>query len=232
MSDLARRRILVALSIAAIVGAGMIVLQRWVAETRWGAILLVGTWLALSGAAIAFWAWRHPGLRLASLGTWGLILVVSSVVGYWTGFRDRVVDESIVVAVAPATGAEREAALEGADAAERPAEPRGPVELASGPVEGADGHAAMGTATLIRDEGGSRVLTLSEFEVDPGIQVEVFLTRNSEDVSDRIELGGLKGTKGNQQYKIPSGVDLGGYDTLILYCTPFTVRMAVAPLKA
>jgi hypothetical protein len=212
---------MVCLLVAAGVGLGLIVLQRWVAETRWAAILLVGAWLALSGVLIAIWAWRHPGLRLASLGTWAAIVLVSSVAGYWTGFRDRVVDEPIVMAVGPATAAERSAALSGDGEIDHVAPDRGPIELAAGMVSGADGHSAMGTATLVR-----------AFEVDPGAQVEVYLTRDADDVEDRVELGELKGTKGNQQYENPPGADLAAYDTLILYCTPFTVRMAVAPLRA
>lgn len=48
---------------------------------------------------------------------------------------------------------------------------------------------------------------------------------------DRVELGGLKGNVGDQEYAIPADADLRRYDTVVLYCTPFTVRIAVAPLS-
>jgi len=66
--------------------------------------------------------------------------------------------------------------------------------------------------------------------VDPGVQVEVYLTKDDSSVGDRIELGGLKGNVGNQQYSIPKSADLSTYDTVMLYCVPFTVRIATAPL--
>ena len=81
-----------------------------------------------------------------------------------------------------------------------------------------------------RDPAGARKLTFTEFDVDPGAKVEVWLTRDESDVDDRVELGGLKGNVGDQQYEIPADADLGAYDTVVLYCTPFTVRIAVAPL--
>ncbi len=36
---------------------------------------------------------------------------------------------------------------------------------------------------------------------------------------------------GDQQYEIPADADLKRYGTVVLYCTPFTVRIAVADLK-
>ena len=46
-----------------------------------------------------------------------------------------------------------------------------------------------------------------EFDVDPGVDVDVYLTRGDDDVADRIELGDLKGNVGDQQYAIPGGAD-------------------------
>jgi hypothetical protein len=110
-------------------------------------------------------------------------------------------------------------------------EPTGPVELVNGDFTGADGHAGSGVATVVREPDGARPLTFTEFEVDPGPGVEVWLTRSESSLDDRIELGGLKGNVGNQQYEIPADANLAEYDTVVLYCTPFTVRIAVAPLR-
>ena len=76
------------------------------------------------------------------------------------------------------------------------------------------------------------MLTFTDFDVDPGVEVEVYLTPGTDSVDDRVELGGLKGNVGDQQYEIPADADLRRYDTVILWCTPFTVRIAVAPLAA
>ncbi len=227
-------RLISGLAVAAALGIGLLVLQRWVAETMDAAIVLVSVWFVLVGAAVLVAVRRRPELRAAALGTYAAIAVASAAVGYWTGFRDKTVDEDVVMATVAASGAERDVALAGG-AADRPepkpnGEPTGPVRLASGEFSGADGHAGSGVATVVRDADGARTLTFTEFDVDPGVKVEVWLTRDEASVDDRVELGGLKGNVGDQQYAIPADADLGAYDTVVLYCTPFTVRIAVAPL--
>ena len=61
--------------------------------------------------------------------------------------------------------------------------------------------------------------------------MDVYLTPSADDVSDRVELGGLKGNVGDQQYAIPADADLRRYSNVILWCKPFTVRIAVANLN-
>ncbi len=217
-----------ALVVAATLGVGMLVLQRWVAETRWAAILLVGAWFAVVAIGVAVYAWRHPRTRLATLGTYAAMLVGTLAIGYLIGFRDMVVDEDVAMAATRATAEQRLRALAGGVAGEHQA-PK-PVELARGRFAGADGHSAIGAATVIEQRDGRRLLTFTEFDVDPGVDVEVFLSAAGDDVSDRIELGGLKGNVGDQQYEIPADADLHRYSNVILWCVPFTVRIAVAEL--
>jgi Electron transfer DM13 len=228
-----RNRVIAALVVATALGVGLLVLQRWVAETKTSAILLVGVWFALVGVATLVAVRARPELRLAALGTYAAIALASAVVGYWTGFRDDEVDEDVVVATMAARGEERDQALAGemADKAKSDREPSGPVELARGDFAGADGHTGSGVATVVREPHGARTLTFTEFDVDPGPKVEVWLTRDESSLDDRVELGGLKGNVGNQQYDIPADANLADYDTVVLYCTPFTVRIAVAPLR-
>src|SRR5215210_1152070 len=155
----------------------------------------------------------RAGIVTASvLGTFAAIAVASATIGYWTGFRDKKVDEDIVVATAEAGGRERAAGLAGGQAAftaDSSGEDHGPVELSTGTFAGADGHAGTGVATVVRQPDGARKLTFSRFDVDPGVQVEVWLTRDEANVDDRVELGGLKGNVGDQQYEIPADADLG-----------------------
>jgi hypothetical protein len=54
---------------------------------------------------------------------------------------------------------------------------------------------------------------------------------DSPDVSDRVELGNLKGNVGDQHYDIPAEANLNRYGTVVLWCNPFTVRIAVAVLR-
>ena len=229
-----RTRLAAAFVLAAVLGIGLVVLQRWVAETRGAAIALVSVWFAVVGVAALLAVRARPGLRVAVLGTYAAIALAAGAIGYWTGFRDSEVDEDVVTASAPADERERAGGLAAQDEAS-PSPPRsdasaGPVELVRGDFEGVDGHAGTGVASVIRDRDGARFLTFTEFDVDPGAEVEVWLTRDDSSTDDRVELGDLKGNVGDQQYEIPDAADLMAYDTVVLYCTPFTVRIAVAAL--
>jgi hypothetical protein len=232
-----RERLVPALIVAIALGIGLLVLQRWVAETKTAAIVLVSVWFALVGIAALVAVSRRPELRAPVLGTFAAILIATVAVGYWTGFRDSEVNEDVVVATAEASDDEREMALasggQDAEAPEKdkPERPAEPVSLAMGPFTGEDGHAGSGTATVVKEPGGARTLTFTDFDVDPGAQVEVWLTPGEDTFDDRVELGGLKGNVGDQQYDLPADADLTRYDTVVLYCTPFTVRIAVAPLS-
>lgn len=209
----------------------MAILQRYVATTRGGAILLVLAWFLVSGVGLLFYFRRRPGLRLIAGATYAAVLLGTVAIGYWTGFRDTVVDENVVVASARASASERDQGLAQATQNDRSTE-RAPVELAQGEFAGADGHAGTGTATVVQEPSGQRLLTFTEFDVDPGVDVDVYLVPgDGSDVSDRVELGSLKGNVGNQQYEIPADADLTRYGTVVLWCKPFTVRIAVAELS-
>jgi Electron transfer DM13 len=236
-----RENLIAAATTASVLGIGSLVLQRWVASTRGAAIALVVAWFVLVTLAAVAYLRGRAELRTPVLGTIAAIAVVTVAVGYWTGFRDREVDEDVPVATAQAEGGEREAALSGAGqeadggeakpAAAKEKEPSGPVSLADGTFTGADGHAGSGKAEVVQAPGGERSLVFTEFDVDPGVEVEVYLTPDTETVDDRVELGGLKGNVGDQQYEIPADADLARYDSVVLWCTPFTVRIATAELS-
>ena len=227
------RRLLVTAAVTgAVIGLPALILQRWVAGTRGAAILMVLAWFVICAVALLAVLRRRPGLRLAAGGTYLLILVGTVAVGYWTGFRDSVVSEEIAVAQVQASGMDRERGLAGDAGAGARSQESGPIELASGRFEGADGHAGSGRAAVVQQPGGERLLTFSDFDVDPGVDVDVFLVPgDGSDVSDRVELGNLKGNVGDQQYRIPDGTDLTRYGTVVLWCNPFTVRIAVARLQ-
>ena len=59
-----RRLLLPALTVALVLGIPMLVLQRWVAETRFAAIVLVLAWFAVVGLAIAVYVLRRGDRRL------------------------------------------------------------------------------------------------------------------------------------------------------------------------
>ena len=46
-----------------------------------------------------------------------------------------------------------------------------------------------------------------------------------------VDLGKLKGNKGNQNYDIPQDVDVSEYKGVLIYCVPFKVQFATAQLQ-
>ena len=221
-----RRWLTAAAVIGLAIGLPALILQRWVAETRLAAIVFVAAWLVVVGVAVVLVVSRRPDLRRPAIASFAAIVVAIVAIGYWTGFRDVVVDEDVAVATMRAPAPQREDGLAGGGGQEARNEP---VELARGEFAGADGHEGRGTATVV-ERGGERVLTFTDFDVDPGIDVDIYLTASADDVSERVELGGLKGNVGDQQYAIPDDADLRRYSNVILWCKPFTVRIAVADL--
>lgn len=162
---------------------------------------------------------------------------------WWTSVRDVRVDEDVAVGVAASELAEpagpvAEAPPSGAGT--RPAAmtatpaPERDVQVLDGPVQ-ALSHSASGRAAVVELARGGRVLTLTGFEIDPGPDVRVYLAagnpRTDADVDDFRSLGALKGNVGDQQYRIPRGLDLDRYDTVVFWCVPFSNAIARAPLR-
>jgi hypothetical protein len=180
------------------------------------AMALTAAWMALAGLACALVAWRRRDLRLPVLGAF---LLTAAVAGAYLGrsqFVDDVVNERVVtVSRAPA-----------ADGGPRN------VLLASGSFEPVE-HSAQGTARVIRTPEG-RVLTLTGFEVSNGPDLRVYVVagpaRSEAEVDEFEDLGALKGNKGNQQYDLPRGIDLGRAHTVVIWCRAFSVNFARAPL--
>jgi hypothetical protein len=228
------RSLLAAAVTGSILVTGALVLQRYVATTRTDAIIMVAAWYGAVGVGAVTLAAIRSRRRLAPLATWVIVVLATMAIGYWTGFRDHRVDEDVIVARSQASAEIRRAALSGqvgSDAAPSRSSARRPVAIASGMFSGQDGHSGTGVATIVASARGERTLTFTRFDVDPGLDVAVYLTPTTDSVDDRVDLGGLKGNIGDQQYLIPPDVDLGKYDSVILWCRPFTVRIATAELS-
>ena len=114
----------------------------------------------------------------------------------------------------------------------------GPVILKVGQFENADSfHRGSGTATIYRGPDGSHLLRLEEFEVTNGPGLHVLLTphtgpKTRADLRSTgyVDLGDLKGNKGNQNYPIPADVDVAANRSVVIYCLPFHVIFSVARL--
>ena len=108
--------------------------------------------------------------------------------------------------------------------------PAANVALSRGTFASAE-HETTGEATLIRLQGGETVLTLTDLDTSPGPDLRVYLVTGSpDDLGDVLDLGGLKGNKGDQQYAVPASVDPGRHRTVIIWCRAFSVAFGTANL--
>ena len=198
-------RLLLQLAVVPVVAA-LVVLGVWVAgglvtDDFRGSVALTTIWLILAGAICLFAALRSRTLR------------------------DRVVSERVV------TGVEVEAAApsvrESPAAAPKPKN----VRLARGRFTSGE-HATRGTATIVRLVNGRRYLTLTSFSTSPGPDLRVRLASSRTldgGAADAVDLGALKGNRGDQQYRLPAGVNLHGR-AVVIWCRAFSARFGSAAL--
>jgi len=92
-------------------------------------------------------------------------------------------------------------------------------------------HNAEGTARVIPLEDGTNILRLENLRVTNGPDLYMYLSRD-EDASDIVNVGKLKANNGNQNYDIPEGTDLSKYDTVLIWCRPFSVLFGSAELNS
>lgn len=78
----------------------------------------------------------------------------------------------------------------------------------------------------------------TDFEVGPGPKFHVYLVpketiRDSSGVKGTmfVDLGKLRSFKGSQKYKIPAGVNLKDYPSVVIWCEQFGVLISPADLK-
>ena len=99
-------------------------------------------------------------------------------------------------------------------------------------------HPTSGKAVVLGDGSGTRFLRFEDFETDNGPDLDVYLSSAAHDGpaddfdEDFINLGDLKGNKGNQNYEIPAGVNLDLYSTVVIWCVRFAVAFGAANLVA
>ena len=112
------------------------------------------------------------------------------------------------------------------------------VALSTGQFTDADRfHKGSGTATVYRGPDGSLLLRLEDFTVTNGPDLHVYVTPHENPTSSGevkadgyLDLGGLKGNVGNQNYFLPDDFDIKLLGAVVIYCQPFNVIFSVAPL--
>jgi hypothetical protein len=117
--------------------------------------------------------------------------------------------------------------------------PAAPVEVARGEFISHE-HATTGTATIVENPDGSRVLALAGLSTSNGPDLHVWLSA-ADVVEGRdgwftagsasyIDLGPLKGNLGDQVYEIPADADLSGVRSVDIWCVRFAVSFGAAQL--
>ena len=210
-------------AVVAAVGLGVWVAGGVVSDDFRLAMVLTAAWFAISGIACVAIAIRHRPLRVPVLAAY---VITAGAIGGYLGLstlRDRVVDETVVV------GAPAPAALP-ADAGTRSAA-RTNVEVARGAFRSGE-HDTEGRAAVVRVRDGRRFLTLTSFATSAGPDLRVRLVPGRSDdggADGAIDLGALKGNRGDQQYRLPPGATVTGA-TVVIWCRAFSVPFGTARL--
>lgn len=121
-------------------------------------------------------------------------------------------------------------------------EERGPPQAANPVVVSAGefhavAHPGTGDAIVYRLEDSSHVLRLENLDIFNGPALYVYAVA-AEDAKDNeivlnasiLNLGPLKGNKGNQTYELPAEFDPEKYRAISVWCRRFSVNFATAPL--
>jgi hypothetical protein len=227
---------------AVFIAAGIWVTGAVLTEEANLAKMLTGAFLGACALTALLVARRWRALAVPVLGTF---LLVGGGLGGWlllASSRDVVVREQVTVPVAtdgqasPAPSqplpAAPQAAAPQAPAPQAPppqAAPPQPVAVGSGEfVSGA--HATTGSATLIDRPDGSRVLTLTGLMTSPGPDLRVYLVPgNGRSVDGAVDLGALKGNRGDQEYAVPATAS-SVRGAVVIWCRAFTVNFGHAAL--
>ena len=201
-----------------LVALGVWVAGGWISDDFRVSMALTAAWFALAAVACVAVAWRARLLRLPVLLGYALSAVAIGAYLAATTLRDRVVDEQVVTAT-PAPAA--------AGAATRA--PARDVELLRARFRSHE-HATRGDAAVVRLADGRRFATLTGFATSPGPDLRVRLVPGASadgGAPGNVDLGPLKGNRGDQQYAIPAGVRIGGR-TLVIWCRAFSAPFGSA----
>jgi len=104
-----------------------------------------------------------------------------------------------------------------------------PVVPGPFPVMGTTGHPASGSVRVFQTDTET-IIRYENFETINGPNLHVYLSKDI-DGKEFLDLGPLKGTRGNINYTIPEGIDLSEYNYILTWCVPFAVLFNYAPIN-
>ena len=98
-------------------------------------------------------------------------------------------------------------------------------------------HSTSGTATIYRLDDGRQIVRIDDLHTSNGPALFVYLSANTatgpESAFDDayVDLGGLEGNIGDQNYAIPAGVDVANYRSVVIWCDRFDAAFGAADLS-
>jgi hypothetical protein len=190
---------------AAVVAAGIWLAGGVVTDDFTASMALTAAWFAISAVAALAIGLRRRGLLVPVVAGYLLSAVPIGAYLGLTTLRDSVVHEDVAAGVRVATG--RFESLE---------------------------HESRGVASVVRMPDGKRALTLTEFETSagPDLRVRLVVGDTSNGASTgAIDLGALKGNRGDQQYTLPAGFDPARHTTVVIWCRAISAPFGKATLR-
>jgi hypothetical protein len=184
---------------------------------------------------------RHPVTWLVAVVLAAALAVGLYLFQPWRLFTDVEVNEALPSTAAtapaptgtPAAGTADPATTGGQGAAE-------PRVLATGTFVTHE-HETSGRARVLELPDGSRVLRIEDLDTSDGPDLRVWLSDQPVvegvagwkvfDDGKSLELGELKGNKGNANYAIPADADLDELTSVTIWCRRFSVSFGAAALK-
>ncbi len=97
-------------------------------------------------------------------------------------------------------------------------------------------HGTDGTVRIVQAADGRTIVRIEGLDTDNGPDLYLYLSTNTANGDegafddDYVSLGRLKGNKGDQNYDLPEGVDVGDFRTVLIWCKRFSVPFANATL--
>lgn len=169
------------------------------------------------------WPWVLAGLAVVVI----VVVVIGGVIFKpWLVFVDTEIADEIPVAASgtPASGAP----------------PATPVVLSSGTFISHE-HDTTGTVSVIEKPDGSRILAIENLDTTTGPDVHVWLSAGeviggfagwrTAGGAPRVDLGPIKGNRGDQVYAVPATTDLARFPAVVLWCVQFDVSFGAAELR-
>lgn len=117
--------------------------------------------------------------------------------------------------------------------------PQGPVVLAQGRLITHE-HDTAGLVRLIRNSDGTLIVRIQGLETSDGPDLHVLISDapvlpgtegwHVFDDGRHVDLGALKGNRGDANYPVPAGVDISGLASVSIWCDRFNVSFGAAAM--